>query len=232
MKLKPLIATVALAGLSQTGMAAETTALQKRSALTGFVVGAAAGGPIGAFAGTVMGGEVFGRLFEQRRTNRELKIEISKLQARLTKEQASSTALIAELNGDLDKVLSLQTNAKKSQHLPVQFRTGSSEVESQYEAELENIARVLRQNQDARVNLTGYADRRGDESYNQSLSEARVDAVEQFLISRGAAGNQILSMAYGETQPLAQVETLEDNFFDRRVLLELHMDIDPQLATR
>ncbi len=232
MKVKPLITAIALTGFAHTGVAAETPVEHKRGALAGMVVGAAAGGPIGAFAGTVMGAEVFGRLFEQKRVLREQDSSISQLQARLVIEKKANATLVAELNQDLDKVRALQSAGAKSQRLPVQFRTGSSDVESQYEEELENIARLLRRNQDARVSLTGYADRRGETTNNQVLSEERVTAVERFLMNHGASRNQILSMAFGETHPLEPVETLESNFFDRRVLIELNMDIDPQMATR
>jgi len=46
------------------------------------------------------------------------------------------------------------------------------------DGELENIARILRRNRDARINLTGFSDRRGDAGFNQQLSEHRVDAVQ------------------------------------------------------
>ncbi|MBT4160053.1 MAG: OmpA family protein [Gammaproteobacteria bacterium] len=232
MKIKPLIAAIALTGFTNISVAAETPVEQKRGAVAGLIVGVAAGGPIGAFAGTVMGAEVFGRLFEQKRVLREQDASISHLQARLVIEKNANATLVADLNQDLDKVLALQSSSAKSQRLPVQFRTGSSDVESQYAAELENIARVLRRNQDARVSLTGYADRRGETANNQVLSEDRVTAVERFLLNHGASRSQILSMAFGESQPLEFAESLENNFFDRRVLIELNMDIDPQLATR
>jgi outer membrane protein OmpA-like peptidoglycan-associated protein len=102
----------------------------------------------------------------------------------------------------------------------------------QYETELQNISHVLRRNKDARITLTGFADRRGEQGFNLSLSEDRVDAVQQYLVRHGVSKQQIISTAYGESQPLNSMESLENNFFDRRVLIELNIDIDPQLATR
>lgn len=232
MKLKPIIAALALTGMTHIAQAAETSVEKERSAWTGLVVGAVAGGPAGAFAGSVIGGEVFGRLFEGRRVNRELSAELISLETSMKEKEAAYNTTIAALNRDLDKIIALQSSTAKSQRLPIQFRTGSADVEAQYEGELENIARVLKRNRDARINLTGFSDRRGDESFNQQLSEARVDAVETFLLQAGVKREQILSTAYGESQPLHSQETLENNFFDRRVLLEMNIDIDPQLATR
>ena len=225
-----------LAGLCQPSIAAtETPREQTRGAVGGLVVGGLAAGPIGAVAGSIVGAEVIGRLFSQNREGRELGVEIAGLRASLerTKEEKFQTEQqISRLNKDIDKLVKLQQSVAKTQSFPVQFRTGSADIEAQYETELENIARVLRRNRDASVNLTGYADRRGDETYNQDLSEDRIKAIESFLVSNGVTGSQILGIAYGESQPLAIEETLENNFFDRRVLVELSMDIDPQLATR
>jgi hypothetical protein len=43
---------------------------------------------------------------------------------------------------------------------------------------------------------------------------------------------QVIGTAFGETQPLNPAESLENNFFDRRVVVELKLDIDRNLATR
>ena len=136
------------------------------------------------------------------------------------------------LNRDLDKVLALQSATAKIQRLPIQFRTASSDIEAHYEDELKKIAQVLRRNRDASVVLTGFADRRGDDGYNQALSEKRVASLEQYLLQQGVTRQQIAGVAHGESQPLDPSESLESNFFDRRVMLELKLDLDPQLATR
>lgn len=232
MKLKPIIAAIALTGVTHVATAAETSVEKERSAWTGLVIGAAAGGPAGAFAGSLIGGEVLGRLFEGRRINRELTAEVSSLEKKIEEDRAAYATSVAALNRDLDKMLALRDGTAKSQRLPIQFRTGSADIESQYKGELENIARILRRNRDARINLTGFSDRRGDAGFNQQLSEHRVDAVQAFLLKAGVKRDQIASTAYGESQPLHLTETLENNFFDRRVLLEMNIDIDPQLATR
>ena len=210
----------------------QTSQEKSRGAVSGLVIGAATAGPIGAFAGTVLGGEVFGRLFEQRRVNRELTLEVASLSGALTTERQQHQQLIALLNDDLDKVLRVQSVQPAKRSLPVQFRTASSELEPQYMAELEQIARVLERNRDASVNLSGFSDRRGDDAFNQQLSEARVARIERFLLERGARREQVLGMAFGESRPIDSSESLEGNFFDRRVVVELNLNLDPQLATR
>ncbi len=238
MKVKRLVSAVAVASLAIAGSVPSASAEDKnekeisRGAGAGLVIGAVAGGPVGAFTGAVLGGEVFGRLFLQRRENREMVVEISELQHALNEQTIEHERLISALNQDLDTMLALQAMTPRSHNLPIQFRTASSDIEVQYEPQLKQIANILRRNKDASVTLAGFADRRGDDEFNQQLSERRVKSVRKFLLKEGVVQNQIISLAYGETRPLANSESLETNFFDRRVVLEVDLTLDPQLATR
>ncbi len=81
------------------------------------------------------------------------------------------------------------------------------------------------------MTLSGFADRRGDESYNLTLSKERVDAVKQFLMKHGVARSQSVTEAFGETKPVAREATPENHFFDRRVVLQVSVD-DLPIASR
>ena len=239
MKLKPLAVAITLAGTTIAGSItpalADPSTEQQRSAVSGLVIGAAVGGPVGAFTGAILGGEVFGKLFQHRRVNNELTVHVAELNGKLNASRTSHAQkdqVITALNQDLDKVLSIQGATAKSQQLPVQFRTASDLLEPQYKTELQQMANVLRRNKDARVTLIGFSDRRGDSDFNQALSEDRVRSIKQFLLARGVDSTQVIGRAFGETQPLSPAESLENNFFDRRVVVELKVDIDRNLATR
>lgn len=236
MKIKKLVAAIAISGMTYAGTATaasgEPSPEQKKGAASGLVIGALAGGPAGAFVGSVLGGEVFGKLFEYRRINRGLTSQVLALQTSLGESKEGYTDSIDALNRDLDKMLAIQSSTSKTRNLSIQFRTASSDIEVQYKDELKQVARVLRRNKDASVVLAGFADRRGKDHYNQQLSEQRVATIEQYLLGYGVDRQQLLSTAFGETQPLSATESLEDNFFDRRVTVELKLNIDPQLATR
>ena len=240
MKIKNLVAAIAISGMTYAGTAtaassepsSEPSPEQKTGAASGLVIGALAGGPAGAFVGSVLGGEVFGKLFEYRRVNRDLTSQVLALQTSLGESKEGYTDSIEALNRDLDKMLAIQSSTSKTRNLYIQFRTASSDIEVQYKDELKQVARVLRRNKDASVVLAGFADRRGDDQYNQQLSEKRVATIAQYLLGYGVDRQQLLSTAFGESQPLSAMESLEDNFFDRRVTVELKLNIDPQLATR
>ena len=232
MNLKPLVIAISLTGVAGTCIAAEPVAIeQKRGAVAGFIIGSL-GGPLGATVGTIAGAEVFGRLFATKRINRELKADLVALHTNHKQERDRFNKSIRALNKDLDKLIAFQGKTAKKHALGIQFRTGSSEIEAHYQTELLGIAQLLHRNRDASVTLTGFADRRGDSDFNQQLSEQRADTVRQYLLGHGVKNQQMLTVAYGESKPLQKAESLENNFFDRRVMLELSLDIDPQLATR
>ena len=56
---------------------------------------------------------------------------------------------------------------------------------------------------DARLILSGHADKRGPEAYNQPLSERRAALAKQFLVEQGVAGANIETQAFGKEQNLS-----------------------------
>ena len=198
MKPKSLVVAMALTGLTVAGSItpafAESSKEQTRSAASGLVIGAIAGGPIGAFTGAVLGGEIVGKLFEHRRVNKELTVQVAdltgKLNAAHTRHEQKNQVITA-LNQDLDKVLAIQASTATSQQLSVQFRTASDVLEPQYEAELEQIAQVLRRNKDATVTLAGFADRRGDDGFNQALRWDGSDWLCEDTRATGLGGGEV-----------------------------------------
>lgn len=48
----------------------------------------------------------------------------------------------------------------------------------------------------------GHTDRIGSDTYNQSLSERRAEAVKAYLVSKGIEANRIYTEGKGETQPV------------------------------
>ena len=69
--------------------------------------------------------------------------------------------------------------------------------------------KYLEYDPDARLSLSAHADDRGPGTYNQKLSELRVQRVKDFLISQGVAADKIDTAAYGQKQPLDKA-TVDD----------------------
>jgi len=71
---------------------------------------------------------------------------------------------------------------------------------------LDNFAVSLEQFNPEMINAVGHTDRLGSESYNQHLSEMRVEAVKDYLVSRGIDPSRIHVEGRGESQPVTKPE--------------------------
>jgi OmpA-OmpF porin, OOP family len=65
--------------------------------------------------------------------------------------------------------------------------------------------------QDKRVTITGFTDRLGPEGYNQKLSEARAQAVRDYLVSKGMHADAIDVQGLGAAKPLVTCEGKRGN---------------------
>ena len=85
-------------------------------------------------------------------------------------------------------------------------------VRSQQEA-LTKLAtgftKYLEYDPDAKLNLSGFADERGPNDYNQLLSERRVQRVREFLISQGIPENKLEITANGDAKPIDKATVIE-----------------------
>ena len=59
---------------------------------------------------------------------------------------------------------------------------------------------------DAHITLTGHADPRGSEKFNQELTQRRVDRVKQYLVEQGIPDGAITTNAVGKSQVLSKDE--------------------------
>jgi OOP family OmpA-OmpF porin len=67
----------------------------------------------------------------------------------------------------------------------------------------------------------GHTDSMGTDTYNQSLSVKRADAVKAYLVSNGIEKNRVYTEGTGETSPVADNKTKEGQAKNRRVEVEV-----------
>ncbi|MFN0015168.1 MAG: OmpA family protein [Saprospiraceae bacterium] len=69
------------------------------------------------------------------------------------------------------------------------------------EPTLNRLAEVLRQNPEIRIQLGSHTDCRGNDGYNQDLSQKRAQSAVAYLIGRGIDAARLEAVGYGESQP-------------------------------
>ena len=71
------------------------------------------------------------------------------------------------------------------------------------EPTLNRLADVLKQNPSIRIQLGSHTDCRGNDGYNEDLSQKRAQSAVNYLISRGIDAARLSAVGYGEQQPAA-----------------------------
>lgn len=84
---------------------------------------------------------------------------------------------------------------------------------------LDNAVATLKKRADIRVEVAAHTDSRGEDSYNQQLSERRAVMVRDYLSGHGIAADRLQARGYGEARPIADNATTEGRAGNRRVEL-------------
>ncbi|MEO0975395.1 MAG: OmpA family protein, partial [Pseudomonadota bacterium] len=100
------------------------------------------------------------------------------------------------------------------------FATGSATLRPESTPTLKDIARTLKRYGDLRLRIEGHTDDTGSREANESLSDARAEAVRQHLVdAHGIAPERLEAQGMGPTKPVADNATAEGRQQNRRVEL-------------
>ncbi len=201
--------TTPLASAGETATGAKQTAAITTSA----IIGGAAGGPIGLFIGTLMGGyisEQIGKADGAKITELELaekEMQVAELKTQLL----SADSKVGELSEiALDKL-----------EFQVLFHTGADQLTDRGKARVSALASFLQKHPGLSVRLTGHADPRGTDEYNNVLSDHRAISVQQSLIAAGIQNYRIERRAVGANLSRSLKGDYESYAIDRRVDIEI-----------
>jgi outer membrane protein OmpA-like peptidoglycan-associated protein len=99
----------------------------------------------------------------------------------------------------------------------VLFDTGRSELKSGASRKMDQLAQFLVEHPDRRVQIDGFTDSVGTDSFNEELSQRRADAVRSALISRGVDASRVGTEGYGKSYPVASNTDSGGRQLNRRV---------------
>ncbi len=96
------------------------------------------------------------------------------------------------------------------------FETDSYELSIKSETELNQIVEWMEEN-DSRIEISGYTDNVGTDAYNQTLSLNRAKAVYKYLATKGIDQSYLTFKGYGKNNPIASNDTEEGRQKNRRI---------------
>jgi outer membrane protein OmpA-like peptidoglycan-associated protein len=115
-----------------------------------------------------------------------------------------------------------KTKVMASGNWSIEFATGSDNLKSSSNRDLESIYNLLVQAEQTRVTIVGHTDNTGSNTVNQPLSYDRANAVVNYLVNRGISRSRIQSVeGKGSSNPIADNTTSRGRADNRRVEITL-----------
>ena len=99
----------------------------------------------------------------------------------------------------------------------IYFVTGSSKFTDETEIRLEQVSKIVNQYKTLRFDVEGHTDSTGSDKINSKLSQARADAVKDYLIANGFPADMITSKGFGSANPIGDNKTSKGRQQNRRV---------------
>ncbi|WP_299690218.1 OmpA family protein [uncultured Tateyamaria sp.] len=103
----------------------------------------------------------------------------------------------------------------------ITFEPGSATIDTSALGTMDDIAEVLRQCGDLRLEIQGHTDSQGREEMNLNLSQARAQSVLNELRARRVLTSTFSAKGYGESDPIAENDSEEGREANRRIEFRL-----------
>lgn len=108
--------------------------------------------------------------------------------------------------------------AELADAIQINFASGSSALPADGPAQLDTLVDALAASPEGTtVAVEGHTDDQGEAASNQSLSEARAQAVLDYLVEAGVPADRLRAVGNGESQPIADNSTAEGRAANRRI---------------
>ena len=171
-------------------------------ALTGALVGAAAGGKDAALAGAAIGG-LAGAGYGAYTDNQE---------AALREELQGTGVQVARIGDDLKLIMPGN----------ITFESSDAKIKPNFFQVLGSVATVMNKYDKNPIVIVGHTDSTGNEvKTNLPLSKERAESVASYLIGQGIPARRITYYGVGSSEPVASNKTTEGRAQNRRVEIDL-----------
>ncbi len=127
--------------------------------------------------------------------------------------ELAADALVVAARPELETALNELVGAD-----PIQFDSGSATIRPESLATLDELAAQLADSAEGTVEVQGHTDSAGNAASNQTLSQARAEAVVDYLASQGVDAGRLTATGFGSSRPVVTPENTDaDRQANRRV---------------
>jgi outer membrane protein OmpA-like peptidoglycan-associated protein len=113
--------------------------------------------------------------------------------------------------------IKLSPSADGRVRLLVFFDFDKATLQSSSYPELNRAVALMKANPNMEVEIAGFTDAQGTDSYNKDLSQRRANTVREYIVRQGVEGARLTATGYGEANPVASNDTEEGRAENRRV---------------
>ena len=103
----------------------------------------------------------------------------------------------------------------------VNFKTGSANLTDLSKYELQNVAAMMKKYPNMTIEVAGHTDNTGNPEANQALSQARAQAVYDFLKDLNVVEDRMYPRGYGINNPIDTNDTPEGRANNRRTEFQI-----------
>jgi outer membrane protein OmpA-like peptidoglycan-associated protein len=119
------------------------------------------------------------------------------------------------LKGNHD--LKLTSVADGRTRLLIFFDFNKDNLQPESYPELERAITIMKNHSSMEVEIAGYTDNVGSDTYNKDLSQRRANSVKDYMVKHGIDAKRIQARGYGEQNPILPNDTDEGRAANRRV---------------
>lgn len=142
-----------------------------------------------------------------------------------TEELNTSVQQQVEENQEKQKEITKQMLQKQINDLlsenKIIFKRRSTEVTKESYKVIEQIAKILKDNEEIKLEIAGHTDSRGSASLNKRISQKRANSVKKEFIKLGIKKSRLKAVGYGEDFPIAKDDENGLSPINRRVELNI-----------
>ena len=128
------------------------------------------------------------------------------------KELKKENDIAVPYNNSLEKVIKNAVIVVEN----ILYDYNKSDIRPDAAIELDKVVQMLNDNPSITIELSSHTDSRGDDKYNQKLSQARAEAAVKYIEGKGIADARITAKGYGKTRPIIKNATTEEEFQTNR----------------